>query len=223
MCKQYHYHTKCHTTNCQSILGSKKRNRYCREALKARRLGRCSTGVQIAGVFRSEDSKACCDACKQQAKIARQREQENEQQVPDQSSSDQENNSDTEILSSLGFVAMPKAKPKPPSQPLVSAQPKPLPKSKANNSNKDLFDTNAPREVLAPQTPEKKTSATSSSTTKRGRRLYNKPQDHDRDHPPVDDAERYPYGFGPTPTEGKYVYEYKREDDEPGEDGYRGE
>lgn len=38
---------------------------------------------------------------------------------------------------------MPKAKPKPPSQPLIPAQSKPLPKSKAKtkNSNKDLFDT----------------------------------------------------------------------------------
>lgn len=88
MCKQYHYHSKCPTTNCESILGYKKRNRYCPEALKARRLGRCSTGIQNAGEFRIVDSTACCDACKQQAKINRQREQQNEQQVPDQSNSD---------------------------------------------------------------------------------------------------------------------------------------
>ncbi|KAF3064241.1 hypothetical protein GL218_01892 [Daldinia childiae] len=88
MCKQYHYYSECITTNCHSILGSKKRNRYCREALKARRLGRCSTGVQNAGEFRDEDSTACCRACKQQAKTARQRERQNEQQVPDQNGSD---------------------------------------------------------------------------------------------------------------------------------------
>ncbi|KAI0845543.1 hypothetical protein F5Y00DRAFT_167255 [Daldinia vernicosa] len=147
MCKQYHYHSECFTTNCHSILGSRKRNRYCREALKARRLGRCSTGVQIAGVFRVVESTACCEACKQQAKTNRQHEQQNEQQVLDQSSSsssssssDQEKNANIEIL---GFVAMPKAKPKPPSQPPIPAQSEPLPKSKGKtkNSNQDLFDT----------------------------------------------------------------------------------
>ncbi|KAI8958537.1 hypothetical protein F5Y11DRAFT_351422 [Daldinia sp. FL1419] len=79
MCKQYHYHSGCPTPDCDSILGSRKRNRYCPEALKARRLGRCSVGVHIAGNFRAVDSTTRCDTCKQAAPTLQQQQQQQHQ------------------------------------------------------------------------------------------------------------------------------------------------
>ncbi|CAJ2508117.1 Uu.00g093030.m01.CDS01 [Anthostomella pinea] len=49
--------------HCETVLGQKHRNRYCREALDARRLGHCSTGVQVAEEIRNRETAKCAE-CK---------------------------------------------------------------------------------------------------------------------------------------------------------------
>ncbi|KAK6948703.1 hypothetical protein Daesc_010473 [Daldinia eschscholtzii] len=126
---------------------------------------------------------------------------------------------------------MPKAKtkPQPPSQfhILPPGQPHLPPKDNKkkpkNGSSKDLFETNVPpqAEVLVPQTPDNKKKniigSSSSNSTKQARNRPAKSQDRENTPPPapapVDEAERYPYGFSPAATEGKYIYEYKSEEE----------
>ncbi|KAI0006932.1 hypothetical protein F4779DRAFT_620104 [Xylariaceae sp. FL0662B] len=63
MCKQYDHYRLCRRPQCNTILGKKTRNRYCREALDARRLGHCSTGVRVAGQFHARGAFLCAQ-CK---------------------------------------------------------------------------------------------------------------------------------------------------------------
>ncbi|KAI1771844.1 hypothetical protein F4818DRAFT_191929 [Hypoxylon cercidicola] len=63
MCKQHVYTTTCSKPSCNAVLGSRKRNRYCPEALRARRLGHCAEGVQTE--FQPSDTASRCHACKQ--------------------------------------------------------------------------------------------------------------------------------------------------------------
>ncbi|KAL7625542.1 hypothetical protein AAE478_004762 [Parahypoxylon ruwenzoriense] len=70
MCRQYQYHTLCHTRVCPTVLGRKKRNAYCRAALAARRLGACDLGLETQEPFRIRDTRARCHRCKQLARVA---------------------------------------------------------------------------------------------------------------------------------------------------------
>ncbi|ORY71890.1 uncharacterized protein BCR38DRAFT_480367 [Pseudomassariella vexata] len=59
MCKQYYYLSLCSKPKCDAILGRKHRNRYCRSALDARRLGRCTDGVMVMNEFRHCETGPC--------------------------------------------------------------------------------------------------------------------------------------------------------------------
>ncbi|KAI0598175.1 hypothetical protein F4775DRAFT_592686 [Biscogniauxia sp. FL1348] len=65
MCKQYHYETVCSVSSCDTVLGRRNRNRWCGEALKARRLGKCSTGVEVQETI-TETTRARCSKCKEE-------------------------------------------------------------------------------------------------------------------------------------------------------------
>ncbi|KAI0834152.1 hypothetical protein F5Y06DRAFT_300862 [Hypoxylon sp. FL0890] len=71
MCQQYTYISLCRSPGCQTVFGSKKRNRYCPEALRARRLGHCSTGIQVADPIGVRERIIRCDPCKQQIALDR--------------------------------------------------------------------------------------------------------------------------------------------------------
>ncbi|KAI1474208.1 hypothetical protein F4774DRAFT_415073 [Daldinia eschscholtzii] len=135
MCKQYHYYSDCPTPDCSSVLGFKKRNRYCREALKARRLGHCSADIQVAGIFHIVDSTDCCETCRKQVKTI----------LQDQQQDEDEDHVLKKSSSSSSIIAKPK--PQPPSQfhSLPPGQPQPPPKDNKkkpkNGSSKDLFGT----------------------------------------------------------------------------------
>ena len=65
MCKQYVYYELCGSPLCSTAISRKHRNVYCREALDARRLGRCSEGVvTITQRLPGRQSLARCTACK---------------------------------------------------------------------------------------------------------------------------------------------------------------
>lgn len=68
MCKNYIYHTVCHNRVCDTIVSKKSRNVYCREALDARCLGHCMTGVVIAQQLFNRHSSARCRCCKSLAR-----------------------------------------------------------------------------------------------------------------------------------------------------------
>ncbi|KAI1405675.1 hypothetical protein F4819DRAFT_509408 [Hypoxylon fuscum] len=65
MCNAYPYHSICSQLSCKVVLGKKKRNCYCAEALRVRRFGRCTTGAKMAGAIRENERSARCDGCKQ--------------------------------------------------------------------------------------------------------------------------------------------------------------
>ncbi|KAI1371545.1 hypothetical protein F4677DRAFT_464269 [Hypoxylon crocopeplum] len=64
MCKQYIYYSMCNTSYCETVLGEKRRNSYCHEALAARRLGHCTPGLQLGRYFHIHDTKVRCEECK---------------------------------------------------------------------------------------------------------------------------------------------------------------
>lgn len=64
MCKGYVYHTLCSNQTCETIVGSKTRNSYCRKALESHRLGHCKTGVQVTQRFFNRDNAVRCGYCK---------------------------------------------------------------------------------------------------------------------------------------------------------------
>ncbi|RYP11777.1 hypothetical protein DL765_007619 [Monosporascus sp. GIB2] len=64
MCRRYLYHTLCSNPACATVVSSKLRNAYCREALDARQLGHCETGAKITENFFDQDSSSLCGRCK---------------------------------------------------------------------------------------------------------------------------------------------------------------
>ncbi|KAI1864179.1 hypothetical protein JX265_008550 [Neoarthrinium moseri] len=63
MCKQYIYYSLCRNVACESLLGQRRRNRYCPRALRARRLGHCCEGLVVAREFRHHEGPLCAE-CK---------------------------------------------------------------------------------------------------------------------------------------------------------------
>ncbi|KAH9909872.1 hypothetical protein F4778DRAFT_22196 [Xylariomycetidae sp. FL2044] len=73
MCKAYTYVSLCkHQPGCPGILGRKTRNRWCREALDARRLGRCGAGVERQPDIEVRENTMCFD-CKTQSRRSKSR------------------------------------------------------------------------------------------------------------------------------------------------------
>ncbi|KAI1639741.1 hypothetical protein F4809DRAFT_656039 [Biscogniauxia mediterranea] len=65
MCKQYHYESICSISSCDTVLGRRHRNKWCGEALRARRLGKCTAGVEIQKTI-TETTRARCSKCKEE-------------------------------------------------------------------------------------------------------------------------------------------------------------
>ncbi|KAI1487489.1 hypothetical protein F5X96DRAFT_686855 [Biscogniauxia mediterranea] len=65
MCKQYHYESICSISSCDTVLGRRHRNKWCSEALRARRLGKCTTGVENQKTI-FETTRARCSKCKEE-------------------------------------------------------------------------------------------------------------------------------------------------------------
>ncbi|KAI1133838.1 hypothetical protein F5Y05DRAFT_423536 [Hypoxylon sp. FL0543] len=76
MCIEYPHQTICHTPHCQTVLAVKKRNKYCPEALRNRRLGHCSTGVQVANPIDSKARSTRCANCLSQWDIPQPKQEE---------------------------------------------------------------------------------------------------------------------------------------------------
>ncbi|KAI2619066.1 hypothetical protein GGS26DRAFT_595545 [Hypomontagnella submonticulosa] len=64
MCRRLFFHTPCSTPGCGTILGSKHRNCYCREALDNRKFGRCHQGIESFPPTLFRDSTAKCTTCR---------------------------------------------------------------------------------------------------------------------------------------------------------------
>ncbi|KAI1505858.1 hypothetical protein F5X99DRAFT_404409 [Biscogniauxia marginata] len=63
MCKQYPYFSQCANPHYETLIGRKNRNRYCPDALRARRLGKCAAGVEVKEALTSR-GRAKCAQCK---------------------------------------------------------------------------------------------------------------------------------------------------------------